>query len=238
MLDRLLVTVLTVCGMTWFIGGTAAAQYGTNAVACPGDTCVFSASAGETVAFLDESGEPQLRITFADNVAAGVIVIREYQTRPASVPAAAPGTALVYREVNIIDGFSNGDIASAVLVMNVSTAELGAVNAAPDNIAVYRYSSQWDELPTSLRSASDQRLVFEGQTPGFSVFALAAKPGLPAAEAGSSASDQPAQPIRLPDTGRDDAASPFDSATLLILGGVFLVGAGTLALRRLRRAGR
>lgn len=149
---------------------------------------------------------------------------------PGALPA-APGE--VYQYYNISCPATNGSVESAVIRFSVPKDWMENRSLGAGGISLYHYVDGWSSLPTTLTGTENGTYTFEAQSPGFSIFAIAAtKPN-------TSASVQTTQPVTIATPKGQDtsvAGATADSSTttgipfLPLVGGlvvlVIVVGAG------------
>lgn len=85
-----------------------------------------------------------------------------------------PGIAYQYIEIININ-IGNSDVASIKIRMKVPKAWFEENNLKPEDVAIFRYTSKWDELPTRMTGSDDDSYYFEATVPGFSYYAIGVK---------------------------------------------------------------
>lgn len=69
------------------------------------------------------------------------------------------------------------EISSAKIKFEVSRDWIRSNYVNPEFIKLYRlHQDSWDQLPTNIASIDDRHYIYEAETPGFSTFAIAARP--------------------------------------------------------------
>lgn len=235
MIKQLAAVALTLSALLLGTVSPVLAQYGTRVVVGSNGVYTFSASAGDTITFVDEQGARQLAGTFSRDVNNGVLTISSVATPPAPVPS-APGTVLGYKVVGLRN-FDDSYISSAVVYMAADNARLAGVNNSA--VAIYRYQGSWAELPTSVSTVNDRETSFEADSPGFSVFALAAPAAGNTQQGGTTqqgggntqSGNGQSTPSKMPATGSGGASSAPVAAGLVVL---LLVASATVGLRTKR----
>ncbi len=73
-------------------------------------------------------------------------------------------------------GLNNSQITSAVVQFKVPVAWVSANNLGTNQITLYRMTTEWDTLQTTLVSQDATYYYFEAKTPGLSYFAIGSQP--------------------------------------------------------------
>ncbi len=97
-------------------------------------------------------------------------------------PSGAPEPSLVdadivlykYIEISHVN-ISNSDTDSAVIRFKVPQDWIKANNIDPSKTELWRYTTQWDKLPTVKSTETDLNVFYEATSPGLSVFVITAK---------------------------------------------------------------
>ncbi|WP_435126805.1 right-handed parallel beta-helix repeat-containing protein [Halobaculum sp. D14] len=136
-------------------------------------------------------------ITFDDAGASGIVTVQQLDGRPASVPPLPDGARdVAFIDVTVPSGLTDS---SATVRLTVNRDAVGT--ADPSGLVVYHYhDGSWSTLDTSLVSATDETVVLEARTPGFSLFAV-----------GSTAEQQPTTDT--PTDGETPTETPTDEPT-------------------------
>lgn len=132
---------------------------------------------GGSVGTFDFSSVPEIAVTAVElSVVATVTNVKvtvEKMTSAQTIAQSAPAPAAVFQYVSIkAENVKSSDVSAAKLRFKVPKQWLGETNAAKDDIAVFRFASGWNELPTKIISEDSQHVYYEAESPGFSVFAV------------------------------------------------------------------
>ncbi|MFH1294603.1 MAG: DUF2341 domain-containing protein [Candidatus Aenigmatarchaeota archaeon] len=101
--------------------------------------------------------------------AKNVVVIIEKVTVATPLPMA-------YMYLNMtVDGLANDDIESAELEFSVDKEWLAENNMTAGDIVLMRYNQEWQELPTNIIKQDENYAYYNAETPGFSLFVIAAR---------------------------------------------------------------
>jgi PGF-pre-PGF domain-containing protein len=114
-----------------------------------------------------------------ENAAANVqITVKAVPTLPSGTPALAitsaagnAGKVYSYLSISIVN-LSNTNIASAKVKFTVPKSWLTQNALAAGDVALYRYTTNWDRLTTRVLSQNENNTYYEADTPGFSVFSI------------------------------------------------------------------
>lgn len=91
--------------------------------------------------------------------------------KPEALPE-PPGTAYGYIEATPT-GFLATEISNIILKFNVNRTWIESNNIQEADVYLYRYTNQWDRLPTSFISGNGTTITYESITLGFSTFVIA-----------------------------------------------------------------
>ncbi|MBI4162294.1 MAG: PGF-pre-PGF domain-containing protein [Candidatus Aenigmarchaeota archaeon] len=97
-------------------------------------------------------------------------------------PSGAPEPSLVdadvvlykYLQISHVN-ISNSDTDSAVIRFKVPADWIKANNIDPAKVELWRYTTQWDKIPTVKTAETDLNVFYEATSPGLSVFVITAK---------------------------------------------------------------
>jgi PGF-pre-PGF domain-containing protein len=99
--------------------------------------------------------------------------VTKLSSRPSYISAAPDGTIYQYNDVTLTN-LAASNINSANLRFNVTKSWLTANGYDYSHVSLYRYTDKWSKLTTTKISESSASYEFEANTPGFSVFVIAA----------------------------------------------------------------
>jgi|GEM_PF-3584247 len=203
----------------------------------------------ETRQLADESpDQPGLRvrfrnvsvrnITFSNENATGNVSIEDLTRVPYNVTQ-PQGNVIQATRITVPESERNR---SATVQMQVNASQLSEFNASAEDLVITRYndtSGEWGALNTSVASSSGEMVLLEGETPGFSLFAVTA----PEEEEPTPTPTEPTPTPTETDTTDDittdtpeDTPTETDSETLPGFGAIValiaLLAAALLAMRR------
>ena len=145
---------------------------------------VIEAGVAEIVKIADETiGLQEIHIT-VENPAQNVeIMVIKLEDAPASVAqsitdssAAGAGGAMVYHYLDIsVKRLDRENLKSAQLQFRVERDWLADNGLSEDQVGLFRYADAWEALPTTFTGRDATYANYEAETPGFSVFAIAAR---------------------------------------------------------------
>lgn len=131
--------------------------------------------------------------------------------------------------------FINDEIKSAKVVFSVNKSWISANALADNTVALHRFTTQWDALPTVIKSSDATTVTYEAVTPGFSLFAIGEKKVAPAvliAPPVTATAPESAPVVVAPET---KVASALSSGWILWLVFAVIVVAIVLLLLKKRR---
>lgn len=138
---------------------------------------------GESVVRTDETSVQELRIQ-SDDIG-GDVTISEYDTDADDIDQ-PPGSAASLSEITVPDGAAN---TPGTLQLRVSQDRVAEIDADAADLRVNRFvDGSWQGLETTLVDETDEHVIVEAETPGFSFFAVSAV-SAPTAEMELSATD-------------------------------------------------
>ncbi len=138
-------------------------------------------------------------LTLTSDRTAAKITVEKLSAQPATTTALT-GTSIGFLSLEK-SGFENSDIASAKISFEVAKADLEAKSVKPEDVALYRFTTQWDELATTSEGLNGTVYKFTALTPGFSYFAIASKTAPATTEkVEANATTEPEQKVEAPPT--------------------------------------
>lgn len=104
------------------------------------------------------------------------ITITKLAGQPASVTRTITGKVFQYLQIDT-ENLASDNIKTAIMQFNVTKAWLTINNASAEDVTLNRYvnTSGWRRLKTTKLSESPTDVMFEAETPGFSIFAVTAE---------------------------------------------------------------
>ncbi len=136
----------------------------------------ITAGSSETLSF-NEASVDSVTIKVKNTVSNIEVSVSE-----GSKPSGAPEPSLVdadivlYKYIDITHvNISNSDTDSAIIRFKVPQDWIKGNNIDPSKIELWRYTTQWDKLPTSKATETDLNIFYEATSPGLSVFLITAK---------------------------------------------------------------
>ncbi len=188
------------------------------------DVAVTGGRAGETVSMnlgTDEDAEFSMTgLTLVPAVDGDFTLrISTSPTLPDETPALADEGVIEY--VTVDHSISDANLEEVTFSFTIGTDVVADRGVDPDAIALYRYhDDRWTELPTSHVDTVNGRHVFDSDSPGLSVFAVALRGATADSshtdETSDAGDDSDSSDERVADT--DDAAgSAFDRPVLLLV---------------------
>lgn len=140
------------------------------------DVKVDSATGRATATFTDES--PVESVTIDSDSLDGTVGVTELEQEPEST-GPAPGTSVSVTEITVPRAVAD---TPGTVRTRVSRERLASIAAEPENLRVSRHADgRWRGLDTEVVEVTDETVVVEAGTPGFSYFAVSAV-GDPTAE--------------------------------------------------------
>ena len=102
------------------------------------------------------------------------ITIEKLAEKPASVASAPSGDIYAYLQFNKTV-LKDDDVKEAKITFNVLKSWVLSKGADPEKVMLNRYTTKWEELPTTYLRQNGTYYYYESSTPGFSVFAITAE---------------------------------------------------------------
>ena len=169
------------------------------------------AIAGETVKVPIETagiGVTQLQIELANAVSNASVTLSVIETPPAETGSLAitvvPATGgmgetvapKVYQYLQIEkQNITNEDITKATIGFKVEKSWLQANGLNASDVALYRFTNEWNALNTSFAYETADAIFYTAVTPGFSYFAIGEKPKVEAAPMPRVITEEPIVPV-------------------------------------------
>ncbi|HLD57066.1 MAG TPA: PGF-pre-PGF domain-containing protein [archaeon] len=125
--------------------------------------------ATQTITFEKDVSIQEISITAKDLIEGANIKVKTLVSKPVNIENL---TGVVYKYLEIIHDNIEGKIGKATIKFKIEKSWLGANKIDKSKVALSRFTSKWDKLNTKLLSEDNITLVYEAETPGFSVFAI------------------------------------------------------------------
>ena len=157
------------------------------------------------VTFSNESGTES--ITF-DQPTNGSTTVVEFDAAPAET-GDPPGTSVSVSQISVPEPAQDSP---ATIRKRISQDRLSEIDATAEDLVVTRFNDEeagWEFLDTEIVDETDQRVVLEAQTPGFSYFAVTA------IDAPTAALDAPAE-VRVGEEITFDASESVDDQSEIV----------------------
>ncbi|MBI2559263.1 PGF-pre-PGF domain-containing protein [Candidatus Woesearchaeota archaeon] len=182
------------------------------------------ASAGRQWDTLAAGSSGVLAINNANIAVTGVVIeIANTVSNPSmevqsltSNPLTAAAAAKVYQYLQLVkSNIADSDASKITISFKVPKSWLTSNSVAEDDIILYRYSGQWNALPTTKISSDGDYVTYQSTTPGFSTFAIGSKEAAPVTAPPTEAVPEapPTPPTEAPPTPEaPPAAAPSEEA--------------------------
>ena len=171
----------------------------------------ITAGSSETISF-SEANIDSITIKVKNTVSNIEVSVTE-----GAKPSGAPEPSLVdadivlYKYIEIAHvNISNSDTDSAIIRFKVPQDWLKSNNINPGSVELWRYTTQWDKLPTTKTTETDLNVFYEATSPGLSTFIITAKK-IQASAPVSAETNQTQQ------AANQTSTSPISQADLTIL---------------------
>jgi len=128
-------------------------------------------NAGETKTLTIDNSDifaDSIDVEFISDITNAKLTIKQV-TAPAN---SKEGTVYAYLEITK-ENFENSDISSASIKFRVAKSWLDDNSISKEDIALFRYITQWNELETVIEREDDSNAYYTATTSGFSTFAIA-----------------------------------------------------------------
>jgi PGF-pre-PGF domain-containing protein len=133
---------------------------------------ILSITAGEsdTIKFTKNVDIQEITITVKNDVQNVEISVKKESSKPSEVTT-PPGVAYSYLTITT-SNIESDDISDVKIKFKVGKPWITENNINKDTIKLYRYTTEWNELQTSLVSEDENYVYYEAISPGLSVFAI------------------------------------------------------------------
>ncbi|MBC8500717.1 MAG: PGF-pre-PGF domain-containing protein [Nanoarchaeota archaeon] len=147
-------------------------------ITIPTKSVVWSTvNAGETKTLTIDNSDifaDSIDVEFISDITNAKLTVKQV-TEPANTKE---GTVYAYLEITK-ENFENSDISSASIKFRVANSWLDDNSISKEDIALFRYTTQWDELETVIEREDDSNAYYTATTSGFSTFAIAPREVVP-----------------------------------------------------------
>jgi len=160
------------------------------------------------------------------NLAVNVkITVEKLAAKTASITQeAVSANGMVYKFMNITkENLADKDIEKAKIKFKIEKSWLNANNFSALQIVLKRYTAQWDSLNTSMTSEDTSYAYYSADSPGFSVFAVAADKGV-VTPVQPEQPAQPQQPSQETPQQQPSGTSPDMTVAYMLVAAVVIIG--------------
>jgi PGF-pre-PGF domain-containing protein len=118
-----------------------------------------------------EDDAPVEKVTFESDSVEGSVEVAEV-SEPPEETGSPPGSTTTVTDIQVPD---SAEDQSATVELRVSNDRLAELDAAAGDLRIHRYSNgEWQTLDTRIKQETQNGVVLEADTPGFSFFAASA----------------------------------------------------------------
>ncbi len=170
------------------------------------------------------------------NLATNVkITVEKLAGKPASITQEVTA-GKVYKFMNISkENLADNNIDKVKIKFKVEKNWLTVNGFNASNIVLKRYTSQWDKLNTSKISEDKTYVYYSADTPGFSVFAVAADKEVTAPPSQPEQSQESQEPAQEEQPQQGPVAEPVDMTVAYILTAVVIIAGGLLYFTEVKK---
>ncbi|MCF7872060.1 PGF-pre-PGF domain-containing protein [Candidatus Woesearchaeota archaeon] len=112
----------------------------------------------------------EIMLKVKNEISNGKITLRKYSEKTEDSPN-FEGETYQYLEINV-ENIKQEDLETAKIKFKVSKTWLQEKGMIKEDVRLYRYTNQWDELLTTYFNEDENNYYFEAETPGFSYFVI------------------------------------------------------------------
>lgn len=157
-------------------GGGSSGGGGISSTSLSSESFVFTGiQAGETInidTVKESTLVSNLQIKLDNSITQASVTIKTIEALPNTIQK--PENKL-YKIMEVKTNLNENDISDSKIRFKVELSWLESNQIKDENIALYRYNQEWNELPTTHISRDNNYSYYESETPGFSYFAIATK---------------------------------------------------------------
>ena len=121
----------------------------------------------------DELGIQSIEITAKNSITNVKITVKKEDAKPSEVISPE---GIVYSYIRITSNVEEGNVSGVKIKFKVNKTWVYNNSVNKSTIALQRYTSQWEILPTSLVKEDGNYVYYESESPGLSVFAITGSP--------------------------------------------------------------
>lgn len=159
---------------------------------------------GESVARTNGTSVEEIR--FGDEAVSGNVTVSDLSNDPEET-GPSPGTSVAAVEISVPDEATD---TPATVRVNVDRERVDAANADAEDLRVHRYTDgEWQPLESEVVEETDDGVVLEADTPGFSYFSVSA------VSEPSAAIDAPAEVTLAEDVSLDGSGSSTEHGEIV-----------------------
>lgn len=130
----------------------------------------IAAGESDTIQFTKDVDIEEITITVKNDVKNVEISVKKESMKPAEVTT-PPGAAYSYLTVTT-SNIQTADISEVKIKFKVGKSWISENNINKNTVKLYKYTTEWNELPTTLVSEDDNYIYYEALSSSFSVFAI------------------------------------------------------------------
>jgi PGF-pre-PGF domain-containing protein len=113
----------------------------------------------------------KIEIKVKNRVVNAQITVTKLDTKPATIVHEITGKVYQYLEITT-NNIEDDNIEEASIQFEVSKSWINENNIDSTTVKLYRYTTTWEALDTTLVNETTDSYVYEATTPGFSTFAI------------------------------------------------------------------
>ncbi len=166
-----------------------------------------------------------IQLEVSSDVVNSKIEVKTFNEKPEGVPNVI-GDVYMYMSIDV-SNLNQDNIESAKITFKVDKSWLQQNNYAYSDIVLYRYTSAWDTLQTTVLREDDNYVYFSAETPGFSTFAIgvvekpvATEPPVVQPPVTPPKEEPPAEQPPAEEAPPAETKKPVDTMSLLLVAGL------------------
>lgn len=133
----------------------------------------ISAGESDTIKFTKDVIIQEITITVKNDVQNVEISVKKGSSKPSDVTT-PPGVAYTYLTITT-SNINSEDISDIKIKFKIDKSWINENNIDKNSIRLYRYTTEWSELQTSLINEDENYVYYEAISPGLSVFVISGK---------------------------------------------------------------
>ncbi len=126
--------------------------------------------ATQTLTFEKDVSIQEISITAKDSITAADLKVKTLISKPTTIQPEVDGK--VYKYIEISHTNLEDKVAKATVKFKIEKSWLDSNKIDKNKVVLNRFTDKWDKLSTKLLNEDNTTLVYEAETPGFSVFAI------------------------------------------------------------------